>query len=470
MKLSVNQYLFRIVFTPIAVLSVMLALSLLSIRVQSSLSNSVLESREIESTAQNILLNFLNMETGLRGYIASRDPVFLEPYWPGEQMIRQALLKLETLSHNDAQHVKNIGELRILLGQWMNYSEGVRKKIETAPVYSRPPAAFTNHEGRKIMDQIRKSVEEIASHESSLYAVRSSQVNESVRISIYSIFALGLILGAFVVFHLIKEILRLGKDFTKNLEETALAKQALETVNAGLEETIQTRTHELRSANAELEAFCYSVSHDLRAPLRGIDGFSEALQEEYGKVLPEQGNVYLGHVRSGVQKMGRLIDDLLALSRLSRTETSFEEFDLAGLASEIEGDLQNQNPNRVVEFNSTPHALVRADKGLMRSVLTNLLSNAWKFTEKVPSAQIAFGITERHGKKVFFVKDNGAGFDMSHYGKLFGAFQRLHSAKEFPGTGVGLATVKRIIRRHGGEVWAESQVGMGATFFFSLET
>ena len=242
-----------------------------------------------------------------------------------------------------------------------------------------------------------------------------------------------------------------------------------------LQEMVQERTEELKgktaeleASNKELEAFSYSVSHDLRAPLRTIDGFSHALLEDYEGKLDEQGKDYLKRVRAATQHMAQLIDDMLKLSRITRTEMNLEKVNLTQIALSIMDELRKSEPNRTVEVRIADGLEDTADPRLMQVVLDNLLNNAWKFTGKQTEAVIEFGSTKEGDRRVYFVRDNGAGFDMAYADKLFSPFQRLHSAEEFSGTGIGLATVQRIIHRHGGKVWAEGQVGKGATFYFSL--
>jgi light-regulated signal transduction histidine kinase (bacteriophytochrome) len=217
-----------------------------------------------------------------------------------------------------------------------------------------------------------------------------------------------------------------------------------------------------------LEAFSYSVSHDLRAPLRGIDGWSQALLEDYHDKLDEQGRQYIERVRSETQRMGRLIDDILHLSRVTRAEMVKEVVDLSALAREIIEHLKLVDPTRQVVFNIQDGMSANGDQHLLEVALNNLLGNAYKFTGRHADAHVEFGQTELKGQRVFFVRDNGVGFDMTYSQKLFGAFQRMHKASEFPGTGIGLATVQRIVQRHGGRVWAEAKVGGGATFYFTL--
>ena len=232
---------------------------------------------------------------------------------------------------------------------------------------------------------------------------------------------------------------------------------------------VETRRHAQATevANRELEAFSYSVSHDLRGPLRAIDGFSQALIED--EQLSPTGVSYLTRVRSAAQRMAELIDDLLRLSRVSRGALTKSPVDLSAIVEGVLAELRKASPERVVTATVQPGITAVADARLMKITFENLLGNAWKFTAKTPEPRIEFGMREDPERgTVYFVRDNGAGFDMAYADRLFGAFQRLHTDKEFPGTGIGLATVQRIVRRHGGEIWAESAVGAGATFQFTL--
>jgi len=239
-------------------------------------------------------------------------------------------------------------------------------------------------------------------------------------------------------------------------------------LNTELEQRVTERTAELERANKELEAFSYSVSHDLRTPLRAIDGFSQALLEDYGTQFDATGTDYLMRVRGGAQRMGSLIDALLTLARVSRTSMREEKVDLTAIAEEIVGELRTADPERSVDIRITSQLNAIGDPYLLRIVLENLLNNAWKYSGKREHAVIEFGMCNQDGESCFFVRDNGAGFDMAYANKLFGAFQRLHDAKEFMGTGVGLATVQRIIHRHGGRIWVAAAVDQGATFYFTL--
>jgi len=242
----------------------------------------------------------------------------------------------------------------------------------------------------------------------------------------------------------------------------------LRQLNAELEQRVAARTEELQSSNRELEAFSYSVSHDLRAPLRAIDGFSKALLEDCGDGLGEVGGRHLERVRQATRQMGLLIDDLLSLARLSRTEMRRVQVDLGTMGREIVTSLKQAQPERTVEFVVTGDPTSEGDPPLLHVVLDNLLRNAWKFTSKHPTARIELGRCGDNGQTIFFVGDDGAGFDMAHASLLFAPFQRLHRQSDFEGTGVGLAMVQRIIQRHGGRLWAESAVERGAKFYFTL--
>ena len=246
------------------------------------------------------------------------------------------------------------------------------------------------------------------------------------------------------------------------------AELQLALLNLELDKRVRARTAELDAANAELESFAYSVSHDLRAPLRALDGFSQILLDKYGDRLDDQGRSYLDRIRAADQRMGALIDALLELSRLSRGELIRERLDVSALARSVAAELAEAAPGRAVELAIADGLEAEADRDLVRALLANLLGNAWKFTAKHETARIEVGVTDAGDERAFYVRDDGAGFDMAYADKLFGAFQRLHSPGEFEGLGIGLATVQRIVRRHGGRVWAEGAVEKGATFSFTL--
>lgn len=250
--------------------------------------------------------------------------------------------------------------------------------------------------------------------------------------------------------------------------ENAMLYEESQKINALLEIRVSKRTQELQRMNKELETFSYSVSHDLRAPLRSIDGFSNKILKDYGHALDGQGRDYFNRVQKASQHMGQLIDDMLKLSQLSRVEIHPEFIDLSAIAEDIATELKASEPKRSVAFNIQKDMVVRADHNLIQIALQNLLDNSWKYTRKKSHAVIEFSSLRKDNQIVYYIRDNGAGFDMKYSDKLFGSFQRLHNASEFEGTGVGLATVQRIIHRHHGSIWAEGEVEQGATFYFTL--
>jgi signal transduction histidine kinase len=253
------------------------------------------------------------------------------------------------------------------------------------------------------------------------------------------------------------EIGELGREFNRMAD--ALSEK---------ERQLHNRAVQLEQSNKELEAFAYSVSHDLRAPLRSIDGFSQVLLEDYNDKLDASGKNYLQRVRAAAQRMGELIDDLLVLSRVTRYEMKHEKVDLSALAREVTDELQKAQPERKVTSIIAGSLTANGDTNLLRIATTNLLDNAWKFTGKHPDARIEFGAIQKDGETVYFVRDDGVGFDMKYADKLFTPFQRLHTASEFPGTGIGLAIVQRIVHRHGGKIWVESKIEKGTTVYFTL--
>ncbi|MEN6520440.1 MAG: PAS domain S-box protein [Armatimonadota bacterium] len=254
----------------------------------------------------------------------------------------------------------------------------------------------------------------------------------------------------------------------RDITERKRADAEIKALNAGLEQRVAARTSELEATNKELEAFSYSVSHDLRAPLRAIDGFSSTLLKDYKDSIDEKGRDYLHRVRNAAQRMGQLIDDILGLSRAIRAEMHLQRIDMSAMAQEILDEFRRSSPERKAEITVEEGMIVNADAHLLRIALDNLLGNAWKFTSKRHITRIDVGVVEQDVERVYYIRDNGAGFNAEYKDKLFSPFQRLHTESEFPGTGIGLALVQRIIRRHGGRIWAEGAVDQGAAFYFTL--
>jgi light-regulated signal transduction histidine kinase (bacteriophytochrome) len=282
-------------------------------------------------------------------------------------------------------------------------------------------------------------------------------------------------LGVLVVLAPTAERLRLGdtaaRFFTELLSPFEMSFRGYRGANEELQrlnESLREQKEAVELANRELESFSYSVSHDLRAPLRGIDGFGDALLEDCGAQLGEEGKGYVRRIRAAAQSMAKLIDDLLSLARVTRTELHRVDVNLTDLAHRIAAWLRATSPQRDVEFIIDEDMRGDGDAALLEVVLENLLGNAWKFTSKRARAEIRFGREDRDGRMTYFVRDNGSGFDMAYAQRLFMPFQRLHTASEFEGTGIGLATVQRVVHRHQGRVWADALIDNGATFYFTL--
>jgi signal transduction histidine kinase len=258
--------------------------------------------------------------------------------------------------------------------------------------------------------------------------------------------------------------------FNEMLTQIERQSGALQRSSDECEQRVIERTRELQYANEELETFSYSVSHDLQSPLRGIDGFCQALVEDNSEMLDERGKDHLKRIQAAIVRMGQLVDDLLDFSKVNRMQLRKTDIDLSVLAQGLLKELQFRDPTREVEFHVQTGLVVKADEHLIAIVLTNLLENAWKFTSKHKHALIEVGVLKLPTETAYFVRDNGAGFDMAYVNKLFAPFQRLHTQKEYSGTGIGLATVQRIVSRHGGRVWAEGEMEKGASLYFSLPT
>lgn len=440
-----------------------------------------------------------DVETGHRGFILTGRESYLEPY-------NQALISIDKNWHQLIQHqTASGGKLQKLL-HLKELTDTKLAEIKKSLAIYRAEGKTTAinlinfDQGKRVMDKIRVQINEITEEENREVALHNEALQTDTRNTVLFSVALGL-LGLFLFLFIIillaresntrirlynrleLEVLerkrvneqleleaaereRVNEQLKLEAAERERAKNQIDELN----KTLEAKVNSLDAVNKELEAFSYSVSHDLRAPLRSIDGFSQAFLNKYGETLDDNGRDYLNRVRVNSQRMAQLIDDMLQLSRLTRGEINLSQVNLSQLAEEIIEENRQQEPNRQVEVIIQPELIVEGDKRLLQAVLQNLLNNAWKFTSQHETAKIEFGSFLKDNKPVYFVRDDGAGFEMEYVEKLFGAFQRLHAMHEFPGTGIGLATVQRIIHRHGGKVWAEGEPEKGATFYFTLNT
>jgi signal transduction histidine kinase len=319
------------------------------------------------------------------------------------------------------------------------------------------------------MDALRATLDAIALTERERSALQVALAEQGARSVLIGGMLWALAVSVLLAWISRRQLLRLARDYETSLAQVRAQADALRASEARLEARVALRTAELSTANHELESFSYSVSHDLRAPLRAIDGFSQALRDDEGPRLTADGLQLLDRLQAAATRMGLLIDDLLQLSRVTRAELVREPVDLSALASAVADELRQREPGRDVTFSLQPGLTARGDARLLRVLMDNLLGNAWKFTSKRSGAHVEFFAETRDGRTHYAVRDNGVGFNMAYASKLFSPFQRLHKATDFPGTGIGLATVQRIVHRHGGDIQAEATPGGGATFRFTLQ-
>ena len=403
---------------------------------------------QVIAEIRGLLNALIDAQTGERGYLVTGDARFLAPWRAGVAAVPAHLAALRTLTADNPRQQRRLAALAPEAQADLAALDAAierRRRLGAVGV-----SLADSLESRRVMDELRARIAELEGEESRLLGERDRALRASIRRADLSLLG-GAVAGIAL---LVAAFLALGREIRQRRD----AEEAQRRLNTRLE-----------AANGELEAFTYSVSHDLRAPLRAIDGFSHALAEDAGERLLPGDRELLARVRAAAQRMAGLIDDLLRLSRISRTQLEPGAVDLSALAGAVVEELRRRDPERAAVVEIEPGVGGRGDERLLRIVLDNLLGNAWKFSRGRSPARIAFGAENGRGEPVYVVRDNGAGFDMTYADKLFGAFQRLHSAREFEGTGVGLATVARVVHLHGGRVWAESAVGEGATFRFTLD-
>jgi signal transduction histidine kinase len=429
---------------------------------------------EVIGQEERLMLRATNAETSARAFVITGREDFLEPFNEAVRSLPQDVLHFKNLTLDNPIEQSAIDEAKGVIERRMTM---LRQSTEARRTkgFEEAAALVSSGRGTAEMIRLRTLVSAMDAEERRLLANRAEEARHNGSRTMFAIglaCVLDLLMICFVTWYFWQErSLRVAAEVTNERLAAATARaesyaEEVKELNAGLEQRVRDRTAELESTNRELEAFSYSVSHDLRAPLRTIDGFSLALMEDYSDVVDDAGRDYIRRVRAGVQRMGQLIDALLQLSRITRAEVVREVMNPAAMAEVVVAALREENPERSMTFTLTPGPDENADPKLVQVALENLLGNAVKFTSRRDHAEISFGWDA--DKKAWRVQDNGAGFDMHYADKLFNAFNRLHGDKDFKGSGIGLATVARVIRRHHGRIWADSEVDHGATFWFTL--
>ena len=463
-----------LLFAALAVVSLNAYLAFRSVEVLVSSEALVQHTWQVIYQVELIMSSAKDAETGNRGFLITEDESYLAPYLSALTELPRELDTFGTLTADNPSQGKRLIDMRAVLDQRLGLlAQGIvhRRAGDTNSVQ----ALVLSGTGKLEMDHLRAIADSMEAEERRLLVIRTAQTAESsrrARVTLGIASALDFMLIVLMFRYFARErTQRLASEATavelaRSREEVERNAAEVTLLNQTLEERVRLRTAELETTNRELEAFSYSVSHDLRAPLRTIDGFSLALEEDYAELIDATGRDYVRRVRNGVQRMGGLIDALLQLSRITRAEIVRSQVDLSAMAKVIVENLKEENPERSIDFEVQEGLKGEADPKLLQVALENLLGNAVKFSAKVSHATVAFGWDT--AKNAWYVKDNGAGFDMFYADKLFNAFNRLHGDKDFKGSGIGLATVARVIRRHHGSIWAEGVVDHGATFWFTL--
>jgi signal transduction histidine kinase len=427
---------------------------------------------EVLSQTESVVAQVRTAESAARGYILTGSPSFEQQYNVANQVVQSNIGNVQRLTGDNVSQQLRIGELRSRIAAKMSALDAGMAVRRGHPDGALDPSLLgpVINDTPNRMDSVQVTIRDIEAEEHRLLADRIHDT-DSARRAVWITFTVAFALDFLLFIAAFEQLIRAERNrerIAANAAQISLLNTQLTGLNTELEKRVDERTHELAVSNQELEAFSYSVSHDLRAPLRTIDGFSLALQEDFADKLNDEGRDYIARVRNGVQRMGTLIDSLLQLSRVTRSEIQDEPVDLSQLATLVFNEIQAADPGRAVTWKAQPGLVVEADARLLRIAFENLIGNAWKFTARTPNPTIEFGSSLREGQTVYFIRDNGAGFDMQYVDRLFTAFQRLHGEREFKGSGIGLATVSRIIRRHRGSIWAEGEPGRGAAFFFTL--
>jgi signal transduction histidine kinase len=475
MKSRTQSFLIPLVL--FATIGIVLLNSMLAVSALKTLDYSqywVEHTWQVINQVEGIMSSAKDAETGARGFLITSDPAYLDPYNSGVAALPGEFDNFARLTSDNPLQQRQLSEMRAVVAERLALlQQGIdlRRAGQSDDIH----ALVVSGTGKAQMDHLRSLADKMEAEEHRLLLIRTADEKRAARRARITLFVasgldLLLIILMFRYFTRERSLRMQTEETAHNLavsrEEVERKATEIHELNITLEERVRQRTAELEATNRELEAFSYSVSHDLRAPLRTIDGFSLALEEDYTEAVDATGRDYIKRVRSGVQRMGGLIDALLQLSRITRAEITREPVDLSALAETVAGNLREEYAPSVLDLTVEPGLTVDADPKLLRVALENLLGNAAKFSSKVEHPVIHFGFDP--AQQAFFVRDNGAGFDMYYADKLFNAFNRLHGDKDFKGSGIGLATVARVIRRHHGRIWADAGINRGATFFFTV--
>ncbi|HEY4355713.1 MAG TPA: ATP-binding protein [Acidobacteriaceae bacterium] len=469
-----KNHIYRIVMVgTIAVVLLNTWVAVHAIRTLFSAESQLLHTLQVLSQTETVALQIRTADSTSRGFLLTGNPIFEQRFNESAETVYAELDTLQKATADNRSQQDRIGYTRQRVAAKLGALEAAVAIRHGHPTGGIDPevmglALSENPDGKV---SVLYCIQQMENEEQRLLQDRENEskaAHRSVTITGAGASILDIVL-LIVAFELLVRAQRNRERIEQSAEQIARLNTELQSLNTELEERVEQRTRELAVSNQELEAFSYSVSHDLRAPLRTIDGFSLALKEDFSDKLTPEGQDYINRVRGGVQRMGALIDALLQLSRVTRSDVQRERVDLSQLARLIFDELQAADPSREIEFVAQPGVLALADQRLMRIAFENLIGNAWKYSARKPNARIEFGSDLKDGRAVYFIRDNGAGFDMQYVDRLFTAFQRLHGDRDFKGSGIGLATVSRIIRRHHGTIWAEGEPEKGATFYFTLE-
>jgi signal transduction histidine kinase len=463
--IAFRQRLTRALIVPMLLVTAIAAVLAAVVLRLSTLSRAAAASERAIAEVNLLERRLIDAETGTRGFLQFGEEEFLEPKQSADRDIPVSMeaLRGEAL---DAEQRWQSDQVAEVYARWAGMS-GAAVAMRRAGD-SRYAALDTGIERKHLMDDMRRSLQGIRDRETVRAADRAAQAATMTRRTVVVTLAVAIAVGVVIGTFTRRELRRLGGTYQATLAEMETNTAQLETLTASLEQRVEERTRQWQQANQELEAFTYSVSHDLRAPLRHISGFSQLLGEAMGRSASPQVRHYVSRIVQRTHEAGQLIDDLLAFSRTGRVEVVRTRVDSEAVARSVVDSIMADGAGRRVEWSIGPLPVVDADPALLRIVFTNLLSNALKYTRPRAIATIAVRAAIGAAITTFSVEDNGVGFDMQYGDKLFGVFQRLHGADEFDGTGIGLATVKRIVARHGGETWAEGALDRGATFWFTM--